>query len=700
MKKPTTKGQRKKGSPKKPEASYEQRQPPKRSSKPKAAKPQKKPVKAPKQAKMVTGTGDNSRLNAIISGLFNWGGTALLWGILVVGIVMGYFAYTLPSISGIDVIEKRPSIVLKSEDGQQFATYGDLYGRMLTPTQIPVVMKEAVLATEDAHFYQHFGINPISLVRAMWRNYQAGRVVEGGSTITQQLAKNLFLTPERSLQRKIREVLLAFWLEANYEKEQILGLYLNRMYFGSGTFGIDAATRKYFAKDISKLTTAEAAMLAGLLKAPSYYAPTVNLKRAQQRSTVVLRRMQAVDYLTKSEADKLVKNPAILRHAGRNFKNVRYFSDWAVGEVRSYVGRTDDDLEVITSLNLALQKQAELAIETQLAKSGAKFKVSQAALVAMSPEGEVRAMVGGRSYSKSSFNRATSAHRQPGSVFKTVVYTAGFEKGRSPSDVYVDGPINIKGWKPENYTRRYIGKITLRDAFAKSINTVAIKLSEDIGRRNVALMAAKLGLDGDMPTHPSISLGTSEVTLLDMSAAYAVLANGGSSVRPFAVLEIRNKKGEVLYKRQQANTNQLISGSTVNKMRDIMTAAITQGTGRSANPGFAAVGKTGTTQDYRDAWFIGFTPDLVAGVWFGNDNGSATRKVTGSNLPSYAWKDFMQGALGKQPHPVFAAATEKPSESQNSIWDRIVKTFSSPKNSETKSAKPKAAYPYDDDMKP
>ncbi len=700
MKKPTTRGQGKKGSAKKPVASYEQRQPPKRATKPKAAKARPKAAKSAKPAKAAKSTGSNTRLSGIISGLFNWGGTALLWGILFVGIVMGYFAYTLPSISGIDVVEKRPSIVLKSEDGQQFATYGDLYGRMLTPKQIPAVMKEAVLATEDAHFYQHFGINPISLVRAMWRNYQAGHVVEGGSTITQQLAKNLFLTPERSLQRKIREVLLAFWLEANYEKEEILALYLNRMYFGSGTFGIDAATRKYFTKDISKLSTTEAAMLAGLLKAPSYYAPTVNLKRAQQRSTVVLRRMQAVGYLSESEADKLVKNPAVLRHAGRNFKNVRYFSDWAVGEVRSYVGRTDDDLEVITSLDLALQKQAEKAIETQLAKSGTKYNVSQAALVAMSPEGEVRAMVGGRSYSNSSFNRATSAHRQPGSVFKTVVYTAGFENGRSPSDVYVDGPINIKGWKPENYTRRYLGKVTLRDAFAKSINTVAIKLSEDIGRRNVAVMAAKLGLGGDMPTHPSISLGTSEVTLLDMSAAYAVLANGGNSVLPFAVLEIRNKKGEVLYKRQRANSNRLISGSTVNKMRDIMTATITEGTGRSANPGFAAAGKTGTTQDYRDAWFIGFTPNLVAGVWFGNDNGSATRKVTGSNLPSYAWKDFMKGALGKQSHPAFAVVAEKSDESQQSIWDRIVQTFSSPGPSETTPASRKRNYPYDDDMRP
>ncbi|WP_025897409.1 transglycosylase domain-containing protein [Sneathiella glossodoripedis] len=582
----------------------------------------------------------------------------MLWGILITGIIMGYFAYTLPSISGIDVIEKRPSLSLRSDDGQQFATYGDLYGRMLTPKQIPTVMKEAVLATEDAHFYSHFGINPVSLIRALWRNYQAGRVVEGGSTITQQLAKNLFLTPERSIGRKIREVLLAFWLEANYTKEEILALYLNRVYFGSGTYGIDAATKKYFTKDIRDLTISEAAMLAGLLKAPTYYAPTVNLKRSQQRSTVVIRRMQEVGYITKEQADKLVKNPAKLQHAGSNFKNVRYFSDWVVNEVRSYVGRTEEDLEVITSLDLNLQTQAEKTIEKQLAKNGKKFGVEQAALVAMTPDGEVKAMVGGRSYSKSSFNRATSAQRQPGSVFKTVVYAAGFENGYEPDDVFLDAPININGWTPENYTRKFLGNMTLRQAYAKSINTVAIRLSESVGRSRVAHMAAKLGLGGDMPTHPSISLGTSEVTLLEMSAAYASIANGGYSVLPYAVKEIRNKRGELLYKRTATTSRRLLNGSTVNNLRDIMNTALLEGTGRAAYPGFAAAGKTGTTQDYRDAWFIGFTPRLVAGVWFGNDNGSPTKRVTGSNLPAYAWKDFMKGSLGNGNQPTFAKVDE------------------------------------------
>jgi len=681
---------------------YDQRKPPAVGShrkKPASAKAKKAKASPKTNSRTPKGTDHHASGGGIFTALLNWGGTLVLWGILFVGIIMGYFAYTLPDISGINEIEKRPSMVLEASNGVRYSTYGDLYGRMLKPDQIPTHMKEAILATEDAHFYQHFGINPFSLIRAAWRNYQAGRVVEGGSTITQQLAKNLFLTPERSITRKIREVLLAFWLEAKFTKEEILALYLNRIYFGSGTYGIDAATRKYFSRNIKDLTVAEAAMLAGLVKAPTYYAPTVNLKRAQQRSTVVMRRMQAEDYLTKAEADKLVKNPATLRHAGSNFRNVRYFSDWVVGEVRSFIGRTDRDLIIRTTLDLGLQKAAEAAVEGTLAQSGKKYKVSQAALVAMTKNGEVRAMVGGRRYSKSPFNRATSAQRQPGSVFKTIVYTAGFEAGRRPNDIYQDAAVNINGWKPNNYTRRYKGPMSLRDAYAQSINTVAVRLTEDIGRRRVADMAQKLGLTGRFPTHPSISLGTNEVTLLEMTSAFGVIANDGRGVLPFGVTEIRTTGGKILYKRQTSGRGQLISGRTVNDMRDIMHATMATGTGRTANPGFPAAGKTGTTQDYRDAWFIGFTPELVAGVWFGNDNGSPTNKVTGSNLPSQTWKNFMIAAHGKKPPQQFVAVAEKAAEDQSSIWQRILNTFGSDDSSKSNSGgssrpAPKMKYEY------
>ncbi len=605
--------------------------------------------------------------------ILNWGGTAVLWSLLLGGIVLGYYAYTLPDISGIGVIEKRPSMVLQTADGTRYTTYGDLYGEMLPIERIPDVMKQAVLATEDSHFYDHFGINPISLTRAAWRNYQAGRVVEGGSTITQQLAKNLFLTPERTLSRKIRELLLAFWLEADYTKDEILALYLNRMYFGSGTYGIDAAARKYFSKSATGLSTAEAAMLAGLLKAPSYFAPTLSLERAQGRASVVVNRMLEEDYLSETEAKAVLDNPAVLRNASRDFRNVRYYSDWVVSEVQAYIGRTEKDLIITTTLDLKMQADAETALEARLKADGKSRAVSQGAFIAMSPNGAVRAMVGGRSYSKSVFNRATIARRQPGSVFKTVVYLAGFEHGLAPDDTFTDSPVNIDGWKPRNYTKKYNGDMSLREAYARSINTVAIKVTEEIGREKVADMATNLGLSGKFPLHPSISLGTNEVSLLEMTTAHAIIANGGTRVLPYGVLEIREKNGEVLYKRQSSGQGRIISARTVNKMQDVMTATIKWGTGKAANPGFAAAGKTGTTQDYRDAWFIGFTPNLVAGVWFGNDDGSTTNRVNGSNLPAVAWRDFIEHTSTSQ--PISFAKLEEDLDTE-SLWQKIVRTFS------------------------
>uniref|UniRef100_UPI00356A3F4C transglycosylase domain-containing protein n=1 Tax=Sneathiella sp. TaxID=1964365 RepID=UPI00356A3F4C len=640
--------------------------------------------------------------------ILNWGGAAALWGLLVVGLVVSYFAYTLPDISGIGVIDKRPSMVMQTVDGARFSTYGDLYGTMLTIDQIPANIKQAVLATEDSHFYSHFGVNPVSLLRAAWRNYQAGRVVEGGSTITQQLAKNLFLTPERTIGRKIRELLLAFWLEADYSKDEILALYLNRMYFGSGTYGIDAAARKYFAKPATDLTMAEAAMLAGLLKAPSYYAPTLSIERAQGRASTVVGRLVAEDYLTPAEGAKIRAHPATLKNAGGNFRNVRYFSDWVVSEVQAYIGRTDKDLIVTTTLDLSMQQSAETALEAQLKKDGKKMAVGQGAFVAMTPTGAVRAMVGGRSYSQSVYNRATVARRQPGSAFKTIVYLAAFQQGLSPDDIFIDAPINIDGWTPQNYSKRYDGNMSLREAYARSINTVAIRVSEAIGRDKVADMATNLGLSGHFPLNPSIALGTDEVSLLEMTAANAVIANGGTAVLPYGVLEIREKDGPVLYQRQSSGLGRIISASAVNKMQDVMSATIKWGTGKAANPGFAAAGKTGTTQDYRDAWFIGFTPDLVAGVWFGNDDGSATKRVTGSSLPAVTWHDFITHTDKTR---AVAFSEVKDSSTGGSLWDKIVKAFSgtdtggssggsggaSPPQTESNSPKKKDPYDYMND---
>ncbi|MEX0582294.1 MAG: PBP1A family penicillin-binding protein, partial [Sneathiella sp.] len=630
------------------------------------------PIRRPGRA---TGKGKrkSQRSSGILTPIVNWGGAVVLWTFLIGGLFISYFAYTLPDISGIGVIEKRPSMVLQTADGIRYSTYGDLYGDMLPIEEIPENIKQAVLATEDSHFYDHFGINPVSIIRAAWRNYEAGRVVQGGSTITQQLAKNLFLTPDRTLGRKIRETLLALWLETEYTKDEILALYLNRMYFGSGTYGIDAASRKYFSKPAPEMTVAEAAMLAGLLKAPTYYAPTRSLERAQGRASVVLTRMVDENYLTEAEAAKIRENPASLINASKDFRNVRYFADWVVSEVQAYIGRTDKDLVITTTLDVEMQADAERALEARLKSDGKQMDVSQGAFVAMSPNGAVKAMVGGRSHSESVFNRATVARRQPGSVFKTVVYLAGFENGLAPDDIFNDGPINIDGWAPSNYTNQYNGAMSLREAFARSINTVAVKVTEQVGRDKVAGMAKNLGLTGNFPLHPSISLGTYEVTLLEMTAAHAVIANGGTAVLPYGVIEIREKDGPVLYSRQTSGQGRIVSAGTINKMQDVMSAAIQWGTGKVANPGFAAAGKTGTTQDYRDAWFIGFTPDLVAGVWFGNDDGSATRRVNGSNLPAITWKDFITHS--ETSHAVAFNRVED-EKSTDSIWDRIVSAFS------------------------
>lgn len=650
-----------------------------------AASSKRPPLKAPARANPKSGTAGKKKAarkkgasRSLGRVLVNWGGTLIIWSSLVLFAILAYFAYGLPDLSAIEKIEKNPSITLVSESGESFATYGDLYGKSVPVAQMSPHMKHALLAIEDRHFYNHFGINPVSLARALWANYQAGRVVQGGSTLTQQLAKNLFLTPERTISRKIREVLLAFWLEAKFTKDEILTLYLNRMYFGSGTYGVEAAAHKYFARSSKNLDLGEAAMIAGLLKAPSRYAPTNSLERAQERANIVVQAMVSAGYIDQPLADKHKKNPATLRHAGSNFRNIRYFADWTANEVRSFVGQSEEDLIVSTTLNLKLQKLAETNLEASLKKYGKARNVSEAALITMSPNGAVKAMVGGRNYSHSAFNRATSARRQPGSAFKTFVYLAGFEQGMSPDDNWTDSPVNIGGWQPKNYTKKYLGQVTLRESFARSINTVAVKLSETVGRQNVVEMAARLGISSTMKLHPSIALGTVEVSLLELSSAYAIIANDGIGIFPHAVKEIRTKSGKVLYRRTGSGQGRLISGSSVNKIRDVMAASISWGSGKAANPGREAAGKTGTSQDFRDAWFVGFTPDLVTGVWFGNDNGDPMKKVTGGSVPALTWKNFMTAALKDQDKQVFATVStpmHDAKESLGSLWDRIVAAF-------------------------
>lgn len=574
-----------------------------------------------------------------------WGMTLLILGLLIVG----YTVIGLPSISSLEDAKKTPSITVRAENGLIIGTYGDIYGDYLTYKDFPKHLIHAVLATEDRNFFQHYGIDPAGVLRALFINVKEGRVAQGGSTITQQLAKNLFLTSERTLKRKLQEMLLAFWLEGKYTKQEILTLYLNRVYLGAGNYGVDAASRRYFGKSASQITLAESAILTGLLKAPSRYAPTSNPKLAQQRAKQVLLNMVDADLLTESAMKATVKElnkPMAYREVSG--QGVLYFTDWILDQLPDYIGDIQEDLTVTTTLNPDMQRMAEEAVGAMLDEKGKAVNASQAALVSMTPEGAVKALVGGRNYRESQFNRITQAKRQPGSSFKLFVYLAALEAGYTPSTVIEDRPVVIGKWQPRNYSGTYEGLVSLRYAFAHSINTVAVQLSEAIGRNNVVRMAKRLGISSNLSATPSIALGSSEVTPLELTAAYGHLASGGNLVYPYGITEIRNSEGDVLFEYEDTLEGQAIGPGIVAMMDDMLMAVVEAGTGAAANIGRPVAGKTGTSQEYKDAWFIGFTPQLITGVWAGNDNAAPMNKVTGGSFPARIWGQYMQAALKGQ----------------------------------------------------
>jgi len=570
-----------------------------------------------------------------------------LWCVIIGGLVLGYFALTLPDTSQLTTAERRPSITILADDGSLIGNFGDLFGQPVTLKQMSPNLPKAVIATEDRRFYSHFGVDPVGLVRALVSDVRAGHVVQGGSTITQQLAKNLFLTPDRSLGRKVREALLALWLEHRFTKDQILEIYLNRVYLGGGAFGVDAAAHRYFGKSAGKLNLFECAVIAGLLKAPSRFSPANDRERAIGRADQVLANMVEAGYI--SDADQAVakREGATLAVAGH--PGERYFADWIADQIHDYAGANDRDLTVRTTLDPRMQAAAESAIGSILARYGARDDVSQGALVALGTDGAVRAMVGGRDYAQSQFNRATQAQRQPGSSFKPFVYLAALEAGLRPSDRFVDGPIRIGNWQPHNYGNKYLGEMSVADAFAQSINTIAVQVAQRAGIPRVVAVASRLGIASDLANDASIALGTNEVNLLELVSAYAPFANGGNGVLAYGISDIRDSDGHVVYRRAGSGPGPVVPSEVLGMMDDMMSGVITRGTGKSAAFGRPAAGKTGTTQDYRDAWFIGFTPDLIAGVWFGNDDNSPMNKVTGGSLPATAWRNFMIAATHGTP---------------------------------------------------
>ena len=563
-----------------------------------------------------------------------------VWGVAAVAGVIAWYGADLPSTEAVDGAVIGARVTILAGDGTDIADFGGLRAGGVPLAELPRTLIEAVIATEDRRFARHFGVDVIAIVRAAIVNAFAGRIRQGGSTITQQLAKNLFLSPERTFGRKVREVMLALALERRFAKDEILGLYLNRVYLGAGAWGVEAAARTYFGKSARKVNLAEAAMLAGLLKAPSRYAPSANPEGARRRAAVVLGDMVEAGFITAETAANAGQAPAATV-AVRQSRGSRYFADWIVNRLPGYLGGGAGDLQVTTGLDRRLQRAAEEAVAAGLA---AGPRGVQGALVAMRPDGAVLAMVGGRSYAQGPFNRAVNAFRQPGSAFKLFVYLAGLEAGLSPDAVMEDRPVEVDGWQPRNYSGEFTGAVSVSEAFARSINTVAVQVSERAGRRAVIEAAARLGVGGDIAPHPSIALGAVEVNLIELTAAYAAFANGGDAVLPYGIVEIRESGGEVAYRRRGSGLGRAIATREVGLMRDMLQAAISQGTGRAAALDRPAGGKTGTSQHNRDAWFIGFTADLVAGVWVGNDDASPMPGITGGTLPARIWRAFMTAA--------------------------------------------------------
>jgi penicillin-binding protein 1A len=628
--------------PKRPAARRERKAANDDQKRPSKARAEEAPAPKPARKKAKGGGGGKRRSWPVR--LAYWGLVLCLWGVIAcIGAVIWAGAH-LPPIQSLEVPPRPPSIQILGLDGKTLATRGDMGGAAVPIGELPPYLPQAFIAIEDRRFYSHHGFDPIGLVRAVVTNVLHRGVSQGGSTLTQQLAKNLFLTQERTYGRKIQELALALWLEHKFTKTQILDLYLNRVYFGSGAYGVEGAAQRYFGKSARQVTLSEAAVLAGLVKSPTRLAPTRNPDGAEHRAQLVLAAMADAKFITDNMAKTALAHPAhaIQPTAGGS---ANYVADWVMDVLDDLIGRVEQDIVVQTSIDASLQAAAEKALTEELAQKGEKFAVQQGAMVVMSPDGAVRALVGGKNYGESQFNRAIAARRQPGSAFKPFVYLAALERGLTPETVRDDRPISIKGWKPENYGREYLGPVTLTKALANSLNTVSVRLTLEVGAKAVVSTAHRLGINSKLEPNASIALGTSEVSALELVAAYAQFANGGIGVVPHVVERVRTADGKALYRRDGKNPGRVIDERIVGMMNAMMQETLTSGTARKADTGgWPAAGKTGTSQDFRDAWFVGYTSHLVAGVWLGNDDNSPTKKATGGSLPVEIWSRFMKVA--------------------------------------------------------
>ncbi|MGF1456686.1 MAG: transglycosylase domain-containing protein [Alphaproteobacteria bacterium] len=585
-----------------------------------------------------------SWLAGFVRGLVAW---TLVIGLLGAGfLVLAVERNTAPPLDreALWTWEREGSFTVADKAGAVLGIRGDFHGERRQIGDLPEHLVHAFLAIEDQRFYSHYGVDPRGLLRAFLANLYAGRTVQGGSTITQQVAKTIFLSPERSLVRKLSEFVHALRLERHLTKDEILGLYLNRIYFGAGAYGVDAAARYYFGKPATKVNLREAAMLAGLPKAPSRYAPTTNPDRAAARAGMVLINMRRFGFITAAEEAAARSNPAIAVERPGGLA-VAHFVDAAIQEARTLMPKAVGDVRVETALDMRLQTLATEAVRTVMDAEAEAHEAEEAALIAFDHTGGVTALIGGRDYSRSQFNRATQAERQPGSAFKPFVYLAALEDGIQPTDPVFDEPVRVGNWVPENYGGAFRGRISVRQALAQSVNSVAVFLSETVGRDKVIEAAKRMGVKGDLPPHRSIALGTAELTLFDLTGAYLPFAMNGRKVTPHLVTRILKPDGTVLFDRGKPKPERVMAPRVAQNMNHMLFQVVHSGTGRSAGvDGHPTAGKTGTSQDFRDAWFVGYTGRRVAGVWVGNDDNAPTRDVTGASLPARIWKTFMDKA--------------------------------------------------------
>ncbi|WDZ76670.1 transglycosylase domain-containing protein [Ensifer adhaerens] len=597
----------------------------------------------------------------LVRTLFYWCIVLGIWGAMGVGGLVLYYGARMPSAESWSIPERPPNVKILAVSGDVIANRGTTGGEALSLENMSPYIPQAVIAIEDRRFYSHFGIDPLGLARAMLTNLTTGRMVQGGSTLTQQLAKNLFLSPERTLERKVQEVLLAFWLEQKYSKDQILAMYLNRVFFGSNAYGVEAASRRYFNKSARDVNLGEAALLAGLLKAPSRLSPARDPQAAEERAQVVLGAMREEGYVTDSEIKTAMsQTPTKAKSYWSGAEH--YVADMVMDQLPGMIGEIKEDLVIDTTIDLNLEKKAEEVIAATLDADGKKLDASQAALVSIDGTGAIRALVGGKDYAESQFDRASKAKRQPGSAFKPFVYAAALEIGRTPMSIRNDGPVRIGNWTPENYDQKYRGEVTIADALANSLNTIAAQLVMEVGPQNVVKVAHRLGIDSEMQANASIALGTSEVSLVELTSAYAPFMNGGFKATPHVIRRISKADGTVLYENTYDNPPRVLDPAIVSEMNQMMVRVLTKGTGKKAQlKGWEAAGKTGTTQSFRDALFVGYTSNLTTGVWFGNDDGKSMKKVTGGGLPAKAWHDFMMAAHeGLSPSPLFGTTGVQP----------------------------------------